>query len=841
MKKQTNSNIKAHLIRSASYVLLLVAICVIPFALAQRNDKNRGRDAALVASAPTKNLAPVASDLRIPTFSSVRSSLEIQHRAMKPHSEWPMATGRTGTGAIRVSPKPKNPAGSCTWSIVANYPLIIESPSVCSDGTFAYAAGGLDPSSFAATNAFNRYDPLMDTWTTLANLPTAVGDARSVYAANTNSVYVFGGITDFFKGTVTNLVQIYDVATATWSTGTPMPAERYFPATVYYNPNGKIYVAGGFDGTFFETNTTWEYDPVADTWDTSLAPIPVAMGGSAVSLVGQNMYLQGSFGDFGGTNLNYRYDIVADVWTQMAPLPAARYEAAGAAIGTRTYVVAGGNPFLAEQASAQDRKLASTRTPLTSFNTTFIYDTTTDTWFRGPRTNVRHSFTGGTAVGNLMLVVGGFDGSSDTNTVEKGELVACTPTPTPPPCPTPTPHPPCGLVIGDGLAIGFEPNGYQLIASNIVNYTFSSSVTAPNDYAIFETHDPWGSTVVKDAITAAGRTYAVFSPGDLVGFDFSQYRVVILNWDDTFASEFLCPYTTALPALEAYAAAQGVVWVQGAIQDGCYPLPFGGQACLDFGAEDPIVDICSPMMVGVPNPIVGDAASHISDTDLPSEAHVVVINDNNSNPVLYDLECPTAKPTPTPTPPLCDTGIIRNGGFDTGQFNRGWVIDSADPFRTISNALSHSGTFAAFAGGSLPLQFCGFGNEPFGDSSFYQEFGPVPANATLSFWHWDCTTDAIDFDWQDAYITDTDGNILQTIFHQCGNCQSWVNQTVDLSAYVGQTIRVKFLVHQDGSGALTGMFVDDVQLTLPCGSISPTPAPRATPMSRPRPTSPPRP
>jgi hypothetical protein len=45
---------------------------------------------------------------------------------------------------------------------------------------------------------------------------------------------------------------------------------------------------------------------------------------------------------------------------------------------------------------------------------------------------------------------------------------------------------------------------------------------------------------------------------------------------------------------------------------------------------------------------------------------------------------------------------------------------------------------------------------------------------------------------------------------------------VDLTSYVGQTVRVKFLVHQDGSGALTGMFVDDAQLTLPCGgSISP--------------------
>src|SRR5262249_50755678 len=37
MKKQTNPTIKAHLIRSAFYVVLLLVVCVIPFALAQRN------------------------------------------------------------------------------------------------------------------------------------------------------------------------------------------------------------------------------------------------------------------------------------------------------------------------------------------------------------------------------------------------------------------------------------------------------------------------------------------------------------------------------------------------------------------------------------------------------------------------------------------------------------------------------------------------------------------------------------------------------------------------------------------------------------------------------------
>ena len=37
MKKQLNPTIKAHLIRSAFYLLLLLGVCAIPFALAQRN------------------------------------------------------------------------------------------------------------------------------------------------------------------------------------------------------------------------------------------------------------------------------------------------------------------------------------------------------------------------------------------------------------------------------------------------------------------------------------------------------------------------------------------------------------------------------------------------------------------------------------------------------------------------------------------------------------------------------------------------------------------------------------------------------------------------------------
>jgi hypothetical protein len=90
----------------------------------------------------------------------------------------------------------------------------------------------------------------------------------------------------------------------------------------------------------------------------------------------------------------------------------------------------------------------------------------------------------------------------------------------------------------------------------------------------------------------------------------------------------------------------------------------------------------------------------------------------------------------------------------------------------------------------------------------------------LSFWHWDFTTDSITFDWQDAYITNSSGTILQTIFHQCLNGQTWINKTVDMTPYAGQTVRIKFLVHQDGFGDDTGMYVDDVQLLIPCPPIT---------------------
>jgi hypothetical protein len=62
-KKQINPAIKTHLIRCAIYLLLLLTVCVIPFAFGQRSTTNR------IASANTRQLPSMSSDSDVSTAS----------------------------------------------------------------------------------------------------------------------------------------------------------------------------------------------------------------------------------------------------------------------------------------------------------------------------------------------------------------------------------------------------------------------------------------------------------------------------------------------------------------------------------------------------------------------------------------------------------------------------------------------------------------------------------------------------------------------------------------------------------------------------------------------------
>src|ERR1700746_497004 len=58
MKKRINPSTKTHLIRGAVYPLLLLAVCVIPFALAQRTTTKRNRPANTITVTNTNDSGP---------------------------------------------------------------------------------------------------------------------------------------------------------------------------------------------------------------------------------------------------------------------------------------------------------------------------------------------------------------------------------------------------------------------------------------------------------------------------------------------------------------------------------------------------------------------------------------------------------------------------------------------------------------------------------------------------------------------------------------------------------------------------------------------------------------
>jgi hypothetical protein len=210
-------------------------------------------------------------------------------------------------------------------------------------------------------------------------------------------------------------------------------------------------------------------------------------------------------------------------------------------------------------------------------------------------------------------------------------------------------EPGCGRVLGSALTIGFGPSGFGYLAANIESYAFSHSNSAPSQYALFQTHDPWGDTVVKTAITDAGHSYSGYGPSDLDGFDFSDFRVVVLNWDDSYVSDFSPYYEDALPYLERYVADGGIVWLQAAIQGGdgdTVAAPFGALETWNLSASDDVVATSNSMVAGAPDPITGNSASHANFTNLPDGSLTVVRQGDSSGPAsLYDqAACDTRQP-----------------------------------------------------------------------------------------------------------------------------------------------------------------------------------------------------
>jgi len=246
---------------------------------------------------------------------------------------------------------------SNTWSAGAAAPLPARSDAAYGEtthGGFVYVIGG--GNSGTALSDVERYDPVLDSWTTLAPMPTA--RAGAVAAVIDDGIFVIGGRQSTSGpcsgGPYVGNVERYDIDTNTWSTVAPLPSPRSDLAAVAHG--GKVFVFGGCTGTASAPSVTNEvdmYDPDTNTW-TILAPMPTQRASLVAGHKGNLVYAIGGTNGVSALNVNEVYDFSANSWSTNTPMPTARQEAGVHSHGGTVYVVGGSAPAYGSSSTANE-------------------------------------------------------------------------------------------------------------------------------------------------------------------------------------------------------------------------------------------------------------------------------------------------------------------------------------------------------------------------------------------------------------------------------------------------------------------------------------------------------
>jgi hypothetical protein len=191
-----------------------------------------------------------------------------------------------------------------SWVSKASMPTSRGFLGVASANGKIYAMGG------QGGGATEGYDPATNNWTTKALMP--IPEASFAVAAFEGKIYCIGGLPTPAEGRN----QVYDPATDTWDTKAPMPVARTkLQANVVED---KIYLIGGYNpdrpyNTGYElVNTTYVYDTASDTWTTK-TPMPI-MVPSVSAAIDDKIYCVNS-------NITQIYDTETDEWSTAAPPP----------------------------------------------------------------------------------------------------------------------------------------------------------------------------------------------------------------------------------------------------------------------------------------------------------------------------------------------------------------------------------------------------------------------------------------------------------------------------------------------------------------------------------------
>jgi Kelch motif len=307
-----------------------------------------------------------------------------------------------------ATPTPTGTPCGGAWAEQSPYPIAVSGHAVASQGGNLYGFGGI-VNNAAIQNAY-KYSPATNMWTPIASLPAP----RGWFSATSDGTYIYllGGVDQNFNTTAT--LWRYDPISNTYNTSLPSyTIPTYFHACAYLN--GKIYrIAGRAIGTDFHVEV---YDIATNSWSMA-ANYPFANHSLMAVALGSYIYA-------GGGNASpektWRYDPGTDTWDDaaVADLPAGR-SAAASGVYNGKWLLAGGDVNFAISTSA------------------IAWDPVTNTWSDLPNMVQARDYLAGAIAGQSFYAVAGNSApGTPTNDNQRYTETPCT-TPTPTPTATPT-------------------------------------------------------------------------------------------------------------------------------------------------------------------------------------------------------------------------------------------------------------------------------------------------------------------------------------------------------------------------------------------------------------------
>ncbi len=446
MKKNTNLTIRAHLLRGAFYLLLLLAVCVIPFALAQRTVSKRTLTFA-ERVAYQRAIEDVYWRHRIwprnrgerpdpkPSLDAVMSQAQIESKvhdylrksqALQDYWQQPITSEQLQAEMDRMAQHTKQPEVLCElFAALGNNPFVIAeclARPVLAERLFTSALDYRDVSwavsqrtrSRKTDRPFSGYTffrqsatalkpegTCFDAWgaTDTTNAPDARVGHTAVWTGSEMIVWGGYGTQNFFLNTGGR----YNPATDTW---TPTdfinaPAERDYHTAVW--TGSEMIVWGGVNTTGY-LNSGGKYNPGTDSWAaTSTTNAPEARETHTAVWTGTEMIV------WGGAGANFlstggRYNPNTDSWAATSTTNAPIGRANHTALWTGTEMIVWGGYYWDGNYHY--------------FQSGGRYNPSTDSWTATSTANPPEARGFHTAVwtGSEMIIWGGYDGSNYWNT-----------------------------------------------------------------------------------------------------------------------------------------------------------------------------------------------------------------------------------------------------------------------------------------------------------------------------------------------------------------------------------------------------------------------------------------